>query len=319
MVVCALQFKKQGRTMIWQKTLNRSLSFTGVGLHGGKPVTFTINPAPANRGIRFVRADLAESPEIRAHYTKVVDTTRATTLGEGPATLSTVEHLLAALLGLGVDNALVQVGGPELPIMDGSAAPFVKELMAAGLRSLPWPRTFCVIRHPLELRKGNQWMRLTPGEPRITCSIDFPHPLIRHQRYSVSLGADSFRREISPARTFGFLKEVEFLKSQGLARGGSLDNAVVLDDSQVLNPGGFRFPEECVRHKILDALGDLALLGLPILGHLEVSRGSHTLHHRFLEFLVSQEQSWRLWVPSPRPKESQDRFFHPPMWEGVPA
>jgi UDP-3-O-[3-hydroxymyristoyl] N-acetylglucosamine deacetylase len=305
--------------MIWQKTLAQPLIFSGIGLHGGRPVQVNIYPAAANQGLRFVRTDLPGRPQIQAHYTRVVDTTRATTLGENGATLATVEHLLAALRGLGVDNALIEVDGPEVPIMDGSAAPFAGLLAETGLRSLPWPRAYLMIQHPVELKEGEQWIRVVPGEPRITYTIDFPHPLIRRQRFTVPLRSESFRWDIAPARTFGFLKEVQYLKTHGLALGGSLDNAVVLDDAEVLNPGGFRFPEECVRHKILDALGDLALLGLPFLGRLEVGRGSHTLHLKFLEFLMTQEDAWRLWVPNLRTREKQSSWFQTPLWEGAPA
>jgi UDP-3-O-[3-hydroxymyristoyl] N-acetylglucosamine deacetylase len=305
--------------MFLQKTLARPLKFAGIGLHGGWPVAVTIHPAQANQGLRFVRADLPGRPQILAHYSRVVDTTRATTLGEDGCTLSTVEHLLAALRGLGVDNALIQVEGPELPIMDGSAAPFARLLTETGLRSLPWPRPHLLIERPVELRAGDQWMRVSPGEPKITYTIDFPHPLIRRQRFTVPMKPGAFRREIAPARTFGFLKEVEYLQAHGLALGGSLDNAVVLDDTGVLNADGLRFPEECVRHKILDAVGDLALLGLPLLGRLEVSRGSHALHHKFLETLMGREDAWRLWVPSARERAAQPRWAPAPLWEGVPA
>jgi UDP-3-O-[3-hydroxymyristoyl] N-acetylglucosamine deacetylase len=305
--------------MMWQKTLAQPLIFEGVGLHSGRPVKVGIYPAAANHGLRFVRADLPGKPEIQAHYTKVVDTTRATTLGDGGVTLATVEHLLAALGGLGVDNAQVQVAGPELPIMDGSAAPFSKLLAEAGLRALPWPRAYLRIRKPVELRQGDQWMRVVPGEPRITYTIDFNHPLIRWQNFTIPLRSESFQQEIAPARTFGFLKEVEYLQTRGLALGGSLDNAVVLDETGVLNPGGLRFPEECVRHKILDAVGDLTLLGMPLLGRLEVGRGSHELHYRFLQSLMRQEAAWRIWVPSPRTQERQPSWFQTPLWEGAPA
>ena len=305
--------------MLWQKTLAQPLSFSGIGLHSGRPVNVTIAPAGANHGLRFVRADLPGKPEILAHYSRVVDTTRATTLGEGGSTLSTVEHLLAALRGLGVDNARIKVEGPELPIMDGSAAPFSGLLTAAGLRQLPRPRAYILIRKPVELKQGNQWMRVSPGEPSITYTIDFNHPLIRRQRYSVSLGTESFCSEIAPARTFGFLKEVQHLQNQGLALGGSLDNAVVLDDNGVLNPGGLRFPEECVRHKILDAMGDLALLGMPLLGRLEVGRGSHELHCTFLQLLMRQETAWRVWVPTPQARQRQSAWLQTPLWGGAPA
>jgi len=305
--------------MFWQKTLSRPLAFSGIGLHGGEPVAVTIHPAPANHGLRFVRADLPGRPQIRAHYSRVVETTRATTLGENGCTLSTVEHLLAAMWGLGVDNALIQVEGPELPIMDGSAAPFAKLLTETGLRSLPWPRAYVLVQRPVELREGEQWIRIYPGDARITYTIDFPHPLIRRQRYSIPVKPRSFRREIAPARTFGFLKEVQYLQANGLALGGSLDNAVVLDDAAVLNPGGLRFPEECVRHKILDAVGDLALLGMPLVGRLEVGRGSHALHLKFMEQLMAREDAWRLWVPTARERSSRPHWAPAPLWEGVPA
>jgi len=282
-------------------------------------VAVAIYPAQANQGLRFVRADLPGRPQIRAHYSRVTDCTRATTLGENGCTLSTVEHLLAALWGLGVDNALIQVQGPELPIMDGSAAPFTRLLMETGLRSLPWPRAHVLVKRPVELREGDQWMRVFPGDPRISYTIDFPHPLIRRQRYSMAVKPGGFRREIAPARTFGFLKEVEYLKANGLALGGSLDNAVVLDDTDVLNPGGLRFPEECVRHKILDAVGDLALLGMPLVGRLEVGRGSHALHLKFMEHLMTQDDAWRIWIPSARERRNRPRWAPAPLWEGLPA
>ncbi len=304
---------------MWQQTLAQPLTFSGIGLHSGRPVKVTIYPAAANHGLRFVRADLPGRPEILAHYSKVVDTLRATTLGEGRATLSTVEHLLAALRGAGVDNARIAVEGPEVPIMDGSAGPFAALLAETGFKTLPWLRAYLRVHRPVELREGDQWMRVVPGEPRITYTIDFSHPLIRRQRFTVPLASEDFAREIASARTFGFLKEVQFLQTNGLALGGSLDNAVVLDDTRVLNPGGFRFPDECVRHKILDAVGDLALLGLPLYGRLEVSRGSHEFHLRFLEHLMDQQASWRVWVPSPRTQEKQPSWFQPTLWEGATA
>ena len=305
--------------MIWQKTLAQPLSFSGIGLHSGRRVDVTMYPASANQGVRFIRTDLPGRPQIRAHYSRVVDTTRATSLGENGATLATVEHLLAALGGLGVDNALIEVDGPEMPIMDGSAAPFSRFIAAAGLRSLAWPRAYLMVRETVELRQGDQWMRVRPGVPRITYTIDFDHPLIRRQRYTVPLRAETFQSEIAPARTFGFLKEVQYLQSRGLALGASLDNAVALDDLSVVNPGGFRFPEECVRHKILDAVGDLALLGLPLLGHLEVGKGSHELHYSFIKLLMSRQADWRLWIPSERTGERPAPWFQAPLWEGATA
>ena len=304
---------------MWQQTLAQPLTFSGIGLHSGRPVKVTINPAAANHGLRFLRADLPGQPEIPAHYSKVVDTLRATTLGEGRATLSTVEHLLAALRGAGVDNARIAVEGPEVPIMDGSAGPFAVLLAETGLKTLPWLRAYLRVHRPVELREGDQWMRVVPGEPRITYTIDFKHPLIQRQRFTVPMASEAFAREIASARTFGFLQEVQYLQTNGLALGGSLDNAVVLDDAGVMNPGGFRFPDECVRHKILDAMGDLALLGLPLYGRLEVSRGSHEFHLRFLQHLMGQDAAWRIWVSSPRTREKQPSWFQPTLWEGATA
>jgi UDP-3-O-[3-hydroxymyristoyl] N-acetylglucosamine deacetylase len=310
---------ERGEIMIWQKTIARPITVTDIGLHSGQPVTMSLHPASANQGLRFIRTDLPGRPQVRAHYSRVVDTTRATTLGEGSATLATVEHLLSAFYGLGIDNAVIEVDGPEVPIMDGSAKPFVDFLMAAGSTSLPWPRAYLLVHKQVELSNGDGWMRVLPGQPRIMYAIDFSHPLIRKQRYAMTLDAEHFRREIAPARTFGFLKEVQFLQSRGLARGGSLDNALVLDDTDVLNPGGLRFPEEFVRHKILDVLGDLALLGMPIIGRLEISRGSHDLHQQFVQHLIDQENAWRLWVP-PTHNRTPRRTFEPvPFWEGAPA
>lgn len=305
--------------MIWQKTIDRPFKVKGIGLHSGEPVTLTVYPASANQGIRFLRTDLPGRPQLRGHFTQVVDTTRATTLGEGTATLGTVEHLLAALLGMGIDNALVEVNGPEVPIMDGSALPFVELLLKAGTRILTWPRAYLMVLRPVEYSNGDGWIRATPGQFRITYSIDFSHPLIRRQRYSLSLEGDDFRREIAPARTFGFLKEVEFLKSRGLARGGSLENAVVLDEKGVLNPEGLRFPEEFVRHKILDLLGDLALLGLPLLGRLEVVRGSHELHQKFIRHLIGEEEAWRLWVPPLHNRELRPAAAPLALWREAPS
>ncbi len=305
--------------MVWQKTLARAVDFVGIGLHGGQPTRLSVQPAPAHYGLRFVRTDLPGRPQVMAHYSRVVGTLRATTLGEGEATVATVEHLLAALWGLGVDNALILVDSPEIPIMDGSAASFARSLGLAGLRSLPWPRSYLVIRHAVELREDQQWMRVAPGRPSITYQIDFSHPMIRRQRYTFRMDDNSFRREIAPARTFGFLKEVEHLRAQGLAQGGSLDNALVLDEQGVLNPEGLRFPEECVRHKILDALGDLALLGLPLVGRVEVGRGSHALHHRFLEHLMRQESAWQVWTPPMHNREFSSAWGATPAWEGAPA
>ena len=291
-----------------QKTLAQRISCEGIGLHQGEPVRLTIFPAPANSGIRFIRADLSGRPMIRASYCQVVDSALATTLGVPGATISTVEHLLAALAGLGIDNARVEVWGPELPILDGSAAPFVRLLRRAGVRALRAPRTYCVIHQALEVVEGDKSIRVEPAwEPCLSYAIDFPHPLIGRQQLSFRMRSEKFCREIAPARTFGFLKDVQALQAQGLALGGSLDNALVLTKAGLLNPDGLRFRDEFVRHKILDVIGDLALWGWPLHGHIRVTKGSHALHHRFLEVLSQRPQTWRLstlgW-PSGTPAEA---------------
>lgn len=305
--------------MIWQKTIARPVEVQGIGLHSGQPVKLTILPAAANQGVRFRRADLPGRPILRAHFSRVADTTRATTLKEGGATLSTVEHLLAALYGLGIDNALIEVHGAEIPILDGSARPFVEALLQAGALPLPWPRTYLVLRRTVEVKNGHGWMRAMPGQPRISYRIEFPHPLLSRQRFGIPLDAEHFRREIAPARTFGFLREVTFLQSRGLALGGSLDNAVILDEVGVLNPEGLRFPNECVRHKILDALGDLALLGFPLLGVVMVNRGGHELHHQFLTELMRREDAWHLWIPPLHNRTGRHPLASRPLWQDCPA
>lgn len=284
--------------MSLQQTLARPVACEGIGLHHGQLVYLTIYPAPANRGLSFVRTDLPNRPVIPARCSNVVDTTLATTLGVPGAAISTVEHLLAALAGLGIDNARVEVCGPELPILDGSAAPFVALLRQAGIRTLNTPRPCCVIQKPVAVVDGDKSIRVEPAtEPCLTYVIDFPHPWIGRQQFSFRFQPERFCQEIAPARTFGFLKDVQVLQANGLARGGSLDNAIVLTASGILNPGGLRFADEFVRHKLLDLIGDLALLGWPLHGHLIATKGSHALHHRFLEVLIRQSWAWRLMIP----------------------
>ncbi|MFP3867268.1 MAG: UDP-3-O-acyl-N-acetylglucosamine deacetylase [Desulfobacteraceae bacterium] len=292
--------------MQYQQTLAKRVSCEGIGLHQGQSVRVVIHPAAANSGIRFIRADLPGRPVIRASYARVVDTALATTLGGSGATVATVEHLLAAMAGLGVDNARVEVWGPELPILDGSAAPFVALLQRAGVRTLRSPRIYCMIQKAVEFVEGDKFIRVEPAsEPCFSCTIDFPHPLIGWQQCNFRMCPKRFSQEIAPARTFGFLKDVKALQANGLALGGSLDNALVLSASGLMNPEGLRFTDEFVRHKLLDFIGDLALLGWPIHGHLQVVKGSHALHHRFLEVLASQPQAWQLGIPGTMPSGRQ--------------
>jgi UDP-3-O-[3-hydroxymyristoyl] N-acetylglucosamine deacetylase len=289
-----------------QKTLARKVICEGIGIHRGEPVKVIIYPAAANSGIRFIRTDLPGRPVIPARFTRIVSNVLATTLGVAGATISTVEHLLAALSGLGIDNARVEVHGPELPILDGSAAPYVALFRKAGIRALRLPRSYFWIQKSIEVVEGDKKISVEPAsEPCFSYLIDFAHPCIGQQEFNFYRRRKNFCQDIAPARTFGFLQDVEKLQANGLALGGSMDNAVVLSSSEILNPDGLRFPDEFVRHKILDLIGDLTLLGWPILGHLKVTKGSHALHHRFMETLLSQHQAWRMWNPEFQPSRLQ--------------
>jgi UDP-3-O-[3-hydroxymyristoyl] N-acetylglucosamine deacetylase len=288
--------------MQFQQTIKRSVACHGIGIHSGRPAHLVIHPAQANSGLNFVRTDLPGSPIIPARSSRVVDSSLATTLGNEQAYVSTVEHLLAALAGLHIDNARIELSGPELPILDGSAAPFTVLLQKAGIKALRWPRAFFQMQKPLEISDGDKYIGIEPAaESRVTYTIDFPHPAIGHQQFTFLLRAKAFCREIAPARTFGFLHDVQKLQANGQALGGSLDNAIVLDSQGVLNPEGLRFPDEFVRHKVLDLIGDLALLGWPILGHIHVSKGSHALHQLFMQTLLQQQEAWRLYIPETQP------------------
>jgi UDP-3-O-[3-hydroxymyristoyl] N-acetylglucosamine deacetylase len=256
-------------------------------------VTLTLRPAPAGHGVVFHRVDLAGSPGIPATAAHVVDTALATTLAKGEARVGTVEHVLAALSGLGIDNVRIEVDGPEVPILDGSSGPFLYLVRSAGIRILEEPKSFVVIRRPVVLREGDREASLSPCDRlRVDCAIDFHHPLVPGQSLSIDFSSSSFTREIARARTFGFLKDVEQMKSAGLARGGSLENAIVVDEFSILNPEGLRYPDEFVRHKTLDALGDLALFGHPVIGHLRVKKSGHALHHRLVSRVMADTSAY---------------------------
>ena len=275
-----------------QRTLRRQVSCAGIGLHSGDKVTLSLKPAPANSGIRFRRSDLG-GLEIPATVDHLAGIHYATGLASRDGSVETVEHLLAALVGLGVDNAIVELNHPEVPIMDGSAAPFVYLVQEAGTRLLQVPRQVLRVTRPVELSRGDKRMAVYPCDHlRVSYSISFDHPLLRHQARTVSLVGDAFVEEIAPARTFGFLKEVEMLRQHGLALGGSLENAVVIGETGVLN--ALRFEDEFVRHKILDAIGDLALVGRPLLGHVVAHRAGHALHTAFAAKLLEERDAWEL-------------------------
>lgn len=278
-----------------QRTLARTASLGGVGLHSGAAVTVRLVPARVGQGVSFVRVDLPARPCIPVLAGHVTDTALATTLGVPGAKVGTVEHLLAAIAGLGLDNLRIEVDGPEVPIMDGSAAPFVQAMLEAGVRLQEEPKSFLVIKRPVVVTEGEKRAALTPARHlRIDCTIDFEHPLITDQQFSLESVEASFVREVAAARTFGFLRDVERLRTAGLARGGSLENAVVVDDFSILNPEGLRFPDEFVRHKILDALGDISLLGRPVVGALTVFKTGHALNHKLVVQVLSDPANYEV-------------------------
>lgn len=284
---------------MYQQTIAEKVSCTGTGLHSGAPTQLTLHPARAGEGIVFVRTDLPTPVEIPARSNQVSSTALATTLGRGEATVATVEHLMAALYGLGIDNVRVEVDGPELPVMDGSAAPFVYLVRSAGVFTQRARRSVLRIRKSIEVVDGDRSIRIDPARDfRVDYAVEFDHPAIRRQELSFApLDAERFEREISSARTFGFLREVEALWEAGFARGGCLDNTVVLDDEKVVNPEGLRFRDEFVRHKVLDLCGDLALLGTAVQGHVRVERGGHALHQMLVEAILARPEAWVLIDP----------------------
>ncbi len=259
----------------------------------------TLAPAPADSGIVLIRSDVSPRVEIAALSEHVVDTTMNTSLGKDRVRIGTVEHLLAALAGCGIDNARIEVEGPEVPILDGSAAPFVALVLDAGIHEQRATRRYLMLRKPVVVSDGDKQASLSPtrGTFSVSYTIDFQHPLISDQTYQIELSNRAFQREIARARTFGFKRDVERLHRAGLARGGSLDNAVVVDDFNILNPEGLRFPDEFVRHKILDALGDLSLIGLPIIGHLHAVKSGHALNHQLVRKVLAEREAWQVVQP----------------------
>ena len=294
-----------------QTTLRDQAVLTGVGVHSGLPVTLTLLPAEADTGIRFVRTGLPgyRDREISADIRSVTATEFATVLGDASGPLvSTAEHVLAALRGLGVDNVLVEIDGPEVPIMDGSAAAFVRAIDQVGLQSLNEPRRFIRVLKPIAVVIGDAMAEFRPYSRgfRIEAEIEFDHPLIRRQSIAYDGRPESFRRDFARARTFGFMRDVAKLWSAGYALGASLENTLVVSDNRVLNPEGTRFPDEFVRHKVLDAIGDLALAGAPLLGLYRSIRGGHKLNHAALSALLADTSAWTLVEAEPvRPARGQ--------------
>ncbi len=282
-------------SMICQTTIARPTAISGIGLHSGQRINMTLRPAEAGVGIIFHRKMDDHTVTIEATSANVVDTRMATVLGKGDVRVSTVEHLLAALSAYGVDNLHIDIDGPEVPIMDGSAAPFASIIEEAGLHRHPQSRKFLAIRQPVSVIDGEKRVSIIPSRFfRITFDIAFQHPCIALQQRSVKVTSAGFRRDLAPARTFGFLRDVETLKAAGLARGGSLENAIVVDDERILNPEGLRFQDEFVRHKILDAIGDLSLIGYPILGHVRAFKAGHDINHQLVQKVLENPENWQL-------------------------
>jgi UDP-3-O-[3-hydroxymyristoyl] N-acetylglucosamine deacetylase len=283
-----------------QRTIRRSTSCAGIGLHSGSRVTLSLKPAPAGFGIRFRRSDL-NGFEVPATVGHVGGFDYATGLARDAVRVDTVEHLLAALVSLGIDNVVVELNSPEVPIMDGSAAPFIYLIQEAGVKTLAAARRYIKVLRPISLSHGDKRMALYPSDHfKVTYSIAYDHPLLRQQERTLRVNEAVFVDEIAPARTFTFLKEVEQLRQRGLALGGSLENAVVIGETGILN-NALRFADEFVRHKILDAIGDLALLGHPVIGHLVAHRGGHGLHTAFAAQVLAERDAWTLvedWAPT---------------------
>ncbi len=280
-----------------QRTLAGTIRCSGIGVHSGRKVNLKIKQAPINHGIKFIRTDLQDSPCISARFNRVVDTSLATVIGVDGFIVSTIEHLMASFAGLSIDNALVEVDAHEMPIMDGSAAPFARLIREAGIVEQDGPKCVFLIKKPISLEKDGKSVSILPYPVyKITCSIEYDHPLIQKQIFSTEITDHIFEKDICSARTFGFLYEIEQLKRFGLAKGGSLDNAVVVDKDCVLNTDGLRFPDEFVRHKLLDCIGDFSLLGLPLVGHIVTHKSGHAFHHAFLEKFFSEKSSWETYM-----------------------
>ena len=300
--------------MIKQRTLKNVIRATGVGLHTGDKVYMTLRPAAPNTGIVFRRTDLNPPVDIHARPDNVGDTRLSTTLVNGDVRVSTVEHLLSAMAGLGIDNAYVDLSAPEVPIMDGSAGPFVFLLQSAGIEEQNVAKRFIRIKKPVKVQDGDKWASFEPFEGfKVGFSIDFNHPIIskRTSRAEIDFSTTSFVKEVSRARTFGFMRDIEMLREHNLALGGSMDNAVVLDDYRVLNEDGLRYEDEFVKHKILDAIGDLYLLGHSLIGAYHAHKSGHELNNKLLRTLMADASAWEEVSYPDDPAVSPISYVHP--------
>jgi len=276
-----------------QRTIKKEVRVVGIGLHSGSPVTMVLKPAEDDYGIVFIRTDMGVSIPLCPE--NVVDTNRATVIGKGEARISTIEHLLSALSAFGVDNLIVEIDSEEMPVMDGSSASFCMLLQDAGVMTQQKNKKILVLKKPIEIRDGNRFVRLSPSHKNeLTFEIKFDHPVIQSQRYEFTFTKSNYLKEIARARTFGFLKEVQYLLSIGKGRGASLDNTVVLDEKKVLNTEGLRFQDEFVRHKILDAIGDMMLLGMPFFAKYESFAGSHNLNFKLTQAVLADKDAYEV-------------------------
>ncbi len=283
--------------MIIQRTLKNIIRATGVGLHTGKKVYLTLKPAVEDTGIVFVRTDLDPAVEVPARPENVSDTRLSTTLERDGVKISTVEHLMSAFAGLGIDNAYVELSAPEVPIMDGSAGPFVFLLQSAGIHEQKKLKKFIRIKKPCVVEEDDKWAKFEPFNGfKVTFAIDFDHPILKSstQTASVDFSTTSFVKEVSRARTFGFMDDLEALRNAGLAQGGSFDNAIVMDSYHILNDDGLRYEDEFVKHKVLDAIGDLYLLGHPLIGEFSAHKSGHALNNCLLRKLINDQSAWEL-------------------------
>ncbi|GAB3371896.1 UDP-3-O-acyl-N-acetylglucosamine deacetylase [Spongiibacter taiwanensis] len=292
--------------MIKQRTLRNTIRATGIGLHTGEKVYLTLKPAPVDTGVVFRRTDLSPVVEIKAHAENVGDTTLSTTLVNGDVRVSTVEHLLSAMAGLGIDNAYVELSSSEVPIMDGSAGPFVFLIQSAGIEEQSAPKKFIRIKKPVTVKDGDKVASFLPFDGfKVSFTIDFDHPVFKDRTGHAELdfSSTSFVKEVSRARTFGFMHEIEYLRSKGLAQGGSVDNAIVVDEYRILNEDGLRYEDEFVKHKVLDAIGDLYLLGTSLVGEFRAFKSGHGLNNASLRKLIKETDAWE-WVTFEDPAEA---------------
>ncbi|HEY5994434.1 MAG TPA: UDP-3-O-acyl-N-acetylglucosamine deacetylase [Gallionellaceae bacterium] len=292
--------------MVRQRTLKKPVQAIGVGLHSGEKVSLAMRPAPVNSGIIFRRVDLSPVAEIPAEAHAVHDTRLSTCLEGNGGRVATIEHLMSAFAGLGIDNAYVDMTSAEVPIMDGSAGTFIFLLQSAGIEEQPAAKKFIRVKKSIEVKDGDKWVRFDPYNGyKLDFTIKFPHPVIANtpQKVTVDLGEHSYIRDISRARTFGFMHEVEAMRSQGRALGGNLDNSIVMDEYRVINPDGLRFEDEFVKHKVLDAIGDLYLLGHPLIGAFSGHKSGHALNNALVRALLEDEDAWEF-VTFGKPEEA---------------